>query len=174
MCFFPPFPLVSSQDMSNCYWTQTELFTSSVRELGFLKYTFCRITQTFACLLQNGNELWENSLVRFLALHGLESDGKTLQNAAHEVFLCIKNKMSHRSKPLKTDIIKLCGLVGKGKQSCICSEVSYQFLFYLHCIVQEIVLKMKNYARELCYFFVFTKNVLSELEIWSNQIVVSE
>lgn len=96
LCFCPPFPLVSSQDMSNCHWSQSELLTSSIRELRSQKYTFCRFTQTFACLLQSGNELAENSLVRFLALHGLNQVGKNTEMLFHEEFLCLENEESYR------------------------------------------------------------------------------
>ena len=120
LCFFPPFPLVSSQDMSNCHWSQTELLTSSVSELRSLKYTFCRITQTFACLVWSGNELRENSLVRSLALHGLKRVGKNTKMLFHGVFLCLENEQSYRSEPLKADVmIQILWLGGKKEYNLI-------------------------------------------------------
>lgn len=105
--FSPPFPLVSSQDMSNCHWSQTELLTSSVRELRPLKYTFCRITQTIARLLWSGNELQKNGLVRFLALRGLSRVGKNMKCCFMKYF-CVWRMNSHTEwtvTPLKTDVI---------------------------------------------------------------------
>lgn len=64
---------------------------------------------------------------------------------------------------------KFCGLIEKEIQSCIYFEVASQFLFYLHCFVQELYAEV-----QWVQSFVFTKKVLSELEIWSNQIVRSE